>query len=164
MFEDILIYINKPLADRQQHLDLKSPCLCIGGTSQEFRGTLSHFLKTTIPKGMKIHLCHACYNEKCSNPTHLYWGTPTENAFDTIQSGRRPKTIVITNREKILVNALRNLPKMKEACRGSVWVNNGSIDLRMPKDKIPDGFVLGRLWKPAGRQKCAVTGRFLPKS
>jgi hypothetical protein len=27
-------------------------------------------------------LCHACGNEKCSEPKHLYWGTDRENIVE----------------------------------------------------------------------------------
>ena len=47
-----------------------------------FKGLLAHMLETTIPSGKKIHVCHACNNGQCSNPNHLYWGTPSENAID----------------------------------------------------------------------------------
>jgi hypothetical protein len=48
---------------------------------------LAHFLKTTFPDGRKVYLCHACHNAKCSNPKHLYWGTPRENQIDYINNG-----------------------------------------------------------------------------
>ena len=53
----------------------------------EGKGLLAFYLDTTIPAGCKIHLCHACNNEKCSNPEHLYWGTASENASDRIETG-----------------------------------------------------------------------------
>lgn len=87
MFEDIDEYIKRPLEERQSHLRLVDPCIEIGGNSPRFRGLLAHFVKTTIPKGQRIHLCHACNNGKCSNPVHLYWGTPKENYYDGLASG-----------------------------------------------------------------------------
>lgn len=82
-FIHIDFYIVLSKEERQKHLRLEEVCLEIGGDSREFRGVLSHYLKTTIPKGMKVHLCHACNNSKCSNPNHLYWGTPKENMDDS---------------------------------------------------------------------------------
>jgi len=87
MFEDINEYMKRPLSERQSHLRLEDQCIEIGGNSPRFRGLLAHFVKTTIPKGQRIHLCHACNNGKCSNPTHLYWGTPKENYNDGLASG-----------------------------------------------------------------------------
>lgn len=83
MFIPIADYILRPKAERQAHLNLEEACVEIGGRSTNYRGLLAHHLGTTIPKGMKIHLCHACNNEKCSNPRHLYWGTAGENMDDS---------------------------------------------------------------------------------
>lgn len=87
MFKQIDEYMLLTKTERQAHIDLSDNCIEIGGNSPRFRGLLAHHLKTTIPKGMKVHLCHACNNDKCSNPNHLYWGTPRENYFDAIAKG-----------------------------------------------------------------------------
>lgn len=88
MFQEIESYILSPLELRRAHLFLDESCIEIGGTnSRDYRGLLAHFLKTTIPAGRNIHLCHACHNAKCSNPKHLYWGTPKENHDDQIANG-----------------------------------------------------------------------------
>ncbi len=79
MFIPIDEYIKLSKEERQTHLDLSTECIEIGGNSPRFRGLLAHYLKTTIPSGIKIQLCHACHNGKCSNPKHLYWGTHKEN-------------------------------------------------------------------------------------
>jgi hypothetical protein len=71
---------------RQEHLDLKKPCLERGGNSTNHRGVLAQFMNSTIPSG-RILLCHACHNGKCSNPLHLYWGTDKENADDAMKNG-----------------------------------------------------------------------------
>jgi hypothetical protein len=42
-----------------------------------------------IPAG--IYVCHTCDNPRCSNPAHLFLGTPQENQTDCIDKGRRPK-------------------------------------------------------------------------
>jgi hypothetical protein len=86
-FTQIEEYILLSREERRSHLRLDDECIEIGGDSRIFRGLLAHYLKTTIPDH-KIYVCHACYNEKCSNPNHLYWGTPKDNVRDTKESGR----------------------------------------------------------------------------
>lgn len=100
MFVDINEYMLRSKEQRQNHLKLDEACIEIGGNSREARLLMAHFLKVTIPKGMKIHLCHACHNGKCSNPEHLYWGTAAENIDDCIKNGRKmtPKGIVPWNK------------------------------------------------------------------
>lgn len=85
--ESITEYIKKSYFERTTHINLEVSCREIGGNSTSFKGLLSHFLNTTIPKGNKILLCHKCHNHKCSNPYHLYYGTPKENIKDQIENG-----------------------------------------------------------------------------
>ena len=80
-------YIKQSKVERQEHIDLTDPCVerggpSKGGLSSYCKGLLAHLFDTTIPSGHKIHVCHACNNEKCSNPKHLYWGTAQENRLD----------------------------------------------------------------------------------
>lgn len=98
--EDVQKYIQRPLPERQSHLDINAVCSEIGGSSSiEFKGLLAYFLGTTIPtkgEGFKIHLCHACGNGKCSRVTHLYWGTPSENYKDGVRHGTQQSPYVRT--------------------------------------------------------------------
>ena len=80
-------YILRSKTDRQIHLKLDEACIERGGKSTFFKGLLAHVLDTTIPAGFKILLCHACHNEKCSNPNHLYWGSAKENVQDRLDNG-----------------------------------------------------------------------------
>ena len=80
-------YIAQPKESRQAHLKLNEPCTERGGNSENYRGLLAHLLNTSIPKGQKIHLCHARHNSKCGNPNHLYWGTSKENSADRMANG-----------------------------------------------------------------------------
>jgi hypothetical protein len=82
LFQNINKYILLDKSERQIHIDLKSVCVEIGTNSQQCRALLAYFLGTNIPRGMMIHLCHACANANCSNPKHLYWGTAKENQQD----------------------------------------------------------------------------------
>lgn len=84
--ENTDIYIQKPLEERQKHIDLSECCLERGGSSTNHKGVLAQYLDTTIP-GLGVDLCHACGNGKCSNPRHLYWGTRKENVHDAIVHG-----------------------------------------------------------------------------
>lgn len=78
-------WINESKEVRTRHLDLTESCLERGGNSTNHRGILAQFLDSNIPN--KIDLCHACNNEKCSNPKHLYWGTRKENVQDARNHG-----------------------------------------------------------------------------
>ena len=82
-------YITQSKTERQKHIDLTDPCVerggpQKGGLSSYCKGLMAHLLDTTIPSGHKIHVCHACHNSACSNPNHLYWGTPSENKMDGV--------------------------------------------------------------------------------
>jgi len=85
--KDINEYIKESYESRTTHLDLESECREIGGNSTSFKGLLSHVLGVTIPKGSRILLCHKCHNHNCSNPNHLYYGTPKENIIDQKENG-----------------------------------------------------------------------------
>ena len=75
---DTAEFINRPREERRAHIVLEEPCCERGGNSTNHKGVLAQFLDTTIPAG-RILLCHACNNDKCSNPKHLYWGTDYDN-------------------------------------------------------------------------------------
>jgi hypothetical protein len=79
-------YLLKLQTERQIHLDLTDLCIERGGISTNHRGVLAQYLDTPI-YGKPADLCHACHNEKCSNPKHLYWGTRKENTQDSKNNG-----------------------------------------------------------------------------
>ncbi len=91
-FVDIATYMQLSRSARRAHLRLGSACIEIGGNSYAFRGLLAHARGTTLPAGNKIMCCHACNNDKCSNPDHLYWGTAKDNVQDMHECGHA-KTI-----------------------------------------------------------------------
>ena len=80
-------YILRPKDERQAHLKLDEPCIERGGQSMYLKGLLAHLQDTTIPKGHLAHVAHACHNGACSNPAHIYWATPSENAQDRMANG-----------------------------------------------------------------------------
>jgi hypothetical protein len=86
-FKKIEIYMKKTRKERMSHLRLEESCIEIGGDSREFRSHLAFRLKTTIPRGMNVLLCHACNNKNCANPNHHYWGTPKDNHIDQVELG-----------------------------------------------------------------------------
>lgn len=86
---DIDDYMKLSQQERQRHLRLDEDCIMRGGQSMYLKGLLAHIHGTTIPSGRKVYVCHACHNELCSNPNHLYWGTPSENCRDAISNGRK---------------------------------------------------------------------------
>ena len=73
--------------ERQQHINLKQPCLERGGNNSHFRGILANHTNTNIPSGNGLICAHACHNGKCSNPNHIYWATYKENYQDGVEDG-----------------------------------------------------------------------------
>ena len=154
---------------RQSHLDLTESCVERGGNSTNHKGVLAQYLDTTIPYGNRYLLCHACNNGKCSNPKHLYWGSPKENVEDAIKNGTHMKIsnyrLPMTEETKKKISAalkgkasnnktgkngshsgsgvkgLRYSRKFKQ-----IWINEGTNQTRIKFDSvIPQGCVRGRL-------------------
>lgn len=155
---------------RQRHIDLKETCTERGGNSTNHKGVLAQYLNTTIPYGNKIMLCHACNNGKCSNPKHLYWGTPKENVQDAIDFGsfHRPKKGIEgkphSDETKCKIsNALKGKPSNNKSgvngfTKGSlekgytytrkykqIWITDGVNNTRIPLTQpIPMNWKRGR--------------------
>ena len=87
----------------KDHLDLSTPCVDVALKRRPvipLRWTNKHGFKNhTVARIVLLsylHLpvdsaegttCHACNNEKCINPLHLYLGTQKDNIHDQIECG-----------------------------------------------------------------------------
>lgn len=132
-------YILLTKEDRQKHLRLEDPCIERGGPekgglSAYCKGLMAHILDTSIPSGMMIQICHACNNARCSNPSHLYWGTASENAFDRMNNG--DKTVWEKVVEKYGLEEARNMQKRNGNMHGSGNKNKPKTEEH--KQKISD--------------------------
>lgn len=56
----------------------------------------------------RAHICHSCDRRSCVEPTHLWIGTPGENAADCTRKGRRARGEAYPN-AKLTAAAVREI-------------------------------------------------------
>lgn len=83
-----------------------------------------------------LYVCHKCDNKVCTNPKHLFLGTPSENIIDMIKKNRRKNTKLTFNDVAIIKNMLSNKVKAKEI----------AIQFKVKPMTISD-IKLGRTWR-----------------
>lgn len=73
--------------------------------SREGRTTASRIsLALALGRPLERHesACHRCDNPPCCNPAHLFAGTQSDNAFDSIQKGRNRPVLGARNSRSVL--------------------------------------------------------------
>lgn len=120
-------YLNKPLEDRQEHIDLTEPCLLHPIKGRVLKMTplrqqhldVNH-VENDLNNLSDCHVCHLCDNGDCRSYYHTYLGTCKENFADRI---------------------------LQQSYRGEgEWYNNGYFEIKVTeKDHVPKGFRKGRI-------------------
>lgn len=72
--------------------------------------------KTHIPFGK--YVCHSCDNIVCTNPDHLFLGTPSENIIDMVMKGRKPYMKLKPYDIPVIRGLLASGMSVKELCEG----------------------------------------------
>ena len=124
--------------ERTRHINLIEKCIERGGNQ---RNILAQYLNTEMPKGWIAILCHKCFNKKCSNPKHLYWGTSYENnIIDRKEEGTyfTPWDYMVINHgeEKAKEIVTKQLLKI---CSNGGKGNKGKKKSESHKEKIRQG-------------------------
>ena len=157
-------YMRLPLSQRQEHLKLNDPCVDRGRCySVYLRGLLAYMLDTTLPYGNKIHVCHACNNDNCANPYHVYWGTPRENKLDadkihkkTIWDYTVAKYGIEEAKKMNSANAHVAAKVGSRRTTGMTWITNGESETLIENNEtIPTDWKRGRA--ESSKLKVSVT-------
>ena len=159
-FVDISEYMLQSREARREHLKLNEACIEIGGDSRSCRNLLAHYLHTTVGS-YKTYVCHACYNAKCSNPRHLYWGTPEDNVLDTKESGRwKPPYERLV--EKHGLEAAKGIVRKSASAGGKAGGGSNALsDIELQKWKVAidstDTAKFGFIGKISKKMNCSHT-------
>jgi hypothetical protein len=144
-------FVSAPLTERfWSRVDRRGPDECwpwTGAHDGKGRGLISKNGRSTraprvsweLENGKPIpdHLdaCHSCDNPNCVNPSHIWPGTPSQNAMDAIQKGRyyqvslteksynREKTHCLKGHEYTAENTLIYGKTNKRRCRVCTMVS-----------------------------------------
>ena len=69
------------------------PYALANGYARFGNATASRFVCIAIhdrPPSPQHHALHSCDNPKCVTPRHLHWGTPSQNAIESLRRRRQP--------------------------------------------------------------------------
>lgn len=117
------------------------PILTIRRKNGENKGHRASYLihKGEIPKQMCV--CHTCDNRKCTNPEHLWLGTPLENNDDKVKKKRHGW-------------GYGDTPKLKGSKNPFSKLNEK--DVKEIKIKLEKGYSLTEIANEYGVQKACI--------
>ena len=79
------------------------------GTGSWVRRGRAHVLICTIMHGPRpdgAHALHSCHRPRCVNPSHLRWGTHTDNMNDSASAGGFNRSLTPTEAKAIRTNTV----------------------------------------------------------
>lgn len=148
------------LADRVlKKCSMAGECMIYQGANQAGYGTIKYRSKLLFAhdivcrckmradKPPDVVTRHSCHNRLCCNPSHLSWGSVSENAIDTVKTGKNDlicklglEDVQIIKRlllDGYQVDGVRKHFNVSQTCvyaikRGKTWVH---VD---PAESIPD--------------------------
>ncbi len=99
-------YLQKSRDERTVHVDLSTPCVLdekVGSTTQSKRGREALLKRLGVEddvvdwRSERVCCAHLCEHDSqrgwCTNPLHLYLGTPSENSFDLPEEVRKARSV-----------------------------------------------------------------------
>ena len=171
---DLQSYLQKPLEERQAHLNLSSPCdlpkKTHGSCKRWARDKISNLLGVSFEtqNEVKACICHRCdhnsSNGWCLNPLHFYIGTFSENSRDAHEDNPeyvekkkeqfrkiQPKAVEAALLPEARAKKQQTFKNNKHAQReknsqwGTMWITDGVTSKKIQRgSSIPSGFRPGR--------------------
>lgn len=148
-------YILLPQTERQEHLKLDEACTLRGGQSMYLKGLLAHLRDTSIPNGHLAHVAHACHNGACSNPNHIYWGTPKENSKDHMDNGGKTiweNMVAKYGEEGARAQQVRSVSDARKAGQGNKGIPKSEEHKQTIRKTIQAKYDTGELINNGGRK------------